>query len=492
MLDKASGAVRPAYGDRLMLVGSSLCESRSRRWIDSLNPADESVLCRVPAGNAQDIDDAVDAAREAQREWAMVSPAVRSEYFHRLADALLARQDEILEAEVRDTGNTIGAMRNDVVNAAGKLRFFAGLSYEAKGATIPSTPGNLHYTVFEPYGVVGRLFAFNHPLSMAVGAITAPLIAGNAVVEKPSEQSPLTACLFAEIVREVLPAGLVNIVTGYGSEAGDALVRHRHVKRLAFVGSVPTGMRIQRTAAEVGVKNVTLELGGKNAMLVFPDVDYAKAVNAAVGGMNFSWQGQSCASTSRLFVHESMYDAFVEDVGAKVAQIKVGDPMDPSSQMGPLNFAAHYDRVREFIASARDEGARLVTGGKRPAGQAFEKGYWIEPTVFADVKPDMRIAREEIFGPVLSIFKWSDLDETIDLINSVDYGLTGAVWTNNLSLAHKTARRLQAGYIWINGVSARYRGVPYGGYKNSGTGRDSGSDEILSYMEEKAVNVICD
>lgn len=478
------------YGDKNMLVGSSLRPSASNEWLDSINPADESLLCRVPKGTAADIDEAVGAAKSAQARWATISVAERANYLKEVAEELLGRQDEITRAEVLDTGNTIAAMKTDVINAAEKLRFFAGLAYETKGRTIPSTTGNLHYTVHEPYGVVGRIFAFNHPLSMAVGAIAAPLMAGNAVVEKPAEQTPLTATLLAEIVHSVLPHGLVSIVTGTGEEAGDALVRHKDVKRLAFIGSVETGMKIQNRASEVAVKNVSLELGGKNPMIVFPDVDFDAAVSAAIRGMNFSWQGQSCASTSRLFVHDSMYDKFIDAIGRKVDDIKVGQPLDPSSGMGPVVSKEQYRKVTDFIASGVQDGARLVAGGGRPDGDEFKKGFWIKPTIFADVSLEMRIAKYEIFGPVLSVFRWKDLDETVEAMNSVDYGLTAAVWTNDISLALKTANRIKSGHIWINGVSNRFRGVPYGGFKNSGVGRDSGSEELLSYMEEKSINVM--
>jgi betaine-aldehyde dehydrogenase len=288
----------------------------------------------------------------------------------------------------------------------------------------------------------------------------------------------------------VMPPGVVNIVTGHGREAGDALVRHPRVKRIAFIGSVQTGMAIQRSAAEVAVKHVTLELGGKNPMIVFPDADYEKALAGAVGGMNFAWSGQSCGSTSRLFVHESLYDKFLADLVSKVSKLKLGDPLAEDSKMGPMNSKAQYEKVMHYIKAGKEDGARLMTGGKRPEGELFKKGYWIEPTVFAEVKRGMRIAQEEIFGPVLSVFKWKDADEVIEIANSTEYGLTAAIWTRDINTAMTTARKVQSGHIWINGVSGHFKGMPFGGFKNSGIGREEGLEELLSYTEEKAIHIM--
>jgi acyl-CoA reductase-like NAD-dependent aldehyde dehydrogenase len=238
------------------------------------------------------------------------------------------------------------------------------------------------------------------------------------------------------------------------------------------------------------VKVVSLELGGKNPMIVFPDVDLDKATTGAINGMNFAWQGQSCGSTSRLFLHESIHDKFLDLLVKKVSALKVGDPLDESSQMGPINSKGQYEKVQYYIKAGQEDGAKLMTGGQRPSGKPFEKGFWIEPTVFADVQPTMRIAREEIFGPVLSVFKWSNLDQCLEIANSVEYGLTGAVWTNELNTALKTALRVKSGYVWINGTSAHYMAMPFGGYRNSGTGREEGLEELLSYTEEKAVHVM--
>ncbi|TCT07500.1 aldehyde dehydrogenase family protein [Aquabacter spiritensis] len=488
-LDAASRAIGTSPMTGRMLLGGDLVESLGGGWMDCVNPANEDYIGRVPRGTAADVERAVAAAETAQADWAALSVAQRSDYLMRLGDAIMKRAEDILQVEVSDTGNPITAMRNDIASGVDRLRYFAGLGYELQGKSIPATPDNLHFTVREPYGVVGRILAFNHPINFAIVGMASPLMAGNAVILKPSEQSPLSASLLAEIARDILPPGVLNILSG-DAEVGNALVRHPRVKRLSFVGSARTGMAIQRSAAEVAVKHVSLELGGKNPFIVFPDVDVDKVATAAVAGMNFTWQGQSCASTSRLFVHDDIYDAVLDRVTQKVAAIRVGDPFDPATQMGAINSAHQLRKVEHYVAAGREDGGRLVAGGKRPPGDAFRTGYWIEPTVFADVAPDARIAREEIFGPVLSVLRWSDVDAVVKQANAVEYGLTAAVWTRDISVALRTAQKIQAGYIWINGINAHVRAVPYGGYKNSGVGRERGIEEMFSYTEEKSIHIM--
>jgi aldehyde dehydrogenase (NAD+)/betaine-aldehyde dehydrogenase len=472
-----------------MLIDGEMTTSRSGQWMTSINPADESELGRTPAAVAEDVNRAVEAAEAAQPAWAELTVLERGNLLRKVAAALRERARELLEIEVADTGNTIGSLRADVEYAAQGLEFYAGLGTEMKGETIPATSTSLHFTLLEPYGVVGRIIPFNHPIMFAAARAAAPLMAGNAIIIKPSETSPLSASIFGDICRRILPRGVVNIITGLGNPAGEALVRHPRVKRIAFTGSVGTGMAIQRSAAEVGVKHVTLELGGKNPLIVFPDVDLDTVAKAAVGGMNFSWQGQSCGSTSRLMVHESIYPRVLDRVADITRSLKVGNPADPASQMGPINSARQYEKVKYYISQGKEEGARLVTGGSRPAGKDFERGYWIEPTIFADVQGDMRIAREEIFGPVLSVFRWDKVDDVMKLANATDYGLTASIWTNDLKTALNAARKVRSGFVWINQVAAHYIGVPFGGYSNSGTGREEGLSELLSYLENKSVNV---
>jgi len=474
----------------LMLIGGELVEAAEGGWLACHNPANEAYIGKVPLATRADVDRAVAAAELAQPGWAALSVAQRADLLLRLADALAERSDEILRVEVADTGNTISPMRADLANGLQRLKYFVGLGYELKGHSIPATPDNIHFTLREPYGVVGRILAFNHPIYFALCGMGAPMMAGNTLVLKPSEQSPLSASILGEIASEILPPGTLNILSGTGAEAGEALVRHPRIKRLSFIGSARTGMAIQHAASEVAIKHVTLELGGKNPFIVFPDAPVEKAAAAAVSGMNFGWQGQSCGSTSRLLVHDSIHDAVLEQVIARVTAIRVGDPFDEASQMGPINSPGQLDKVLHYIDAGLADGARLVAGGKRPDGPAFEKGYWVEPTVFADVRPDMRIAREEIFGPVLSVLRWTDVDEVVDMANAVDLGLTAAVWSADVTQAMRTAKRLQSGYVWVNGVGAHVRAMPYGGYKNSGIGRERGIEELISYTEEKAIHIM--
>ena len=472
-----------------MLIGGELIESESGAWDNSLNPATEEVIGRSPAGTARDVARAVDAATTAWPDWARRTPAERATILRRFADALLERADTFLRIEVMDTGNTITPMRGDVRMAVDSLHYYAGLGYELKGETIPGAPNLLHFTIREPYGVVVRIAPFNHPLMFAVARTAAALAAGNAVIVKPPETSPLSALLLGEVARDIFPAGVFNIVTGTGPIVGDALVRHPDVKRIAFIGSAATGRAIQRAAAEVSVKHVSLELGGKNPMVVFPDCDIDAVSKAAVGGMNFAWQGQSCGSTSRLLVHEDIYDAVLERVVERVSKIKLGDPMSDQSEMGPVNSATQLRKVLHYIEAGKDDGARLMTGGKRPNGKDFARGYWVEPTVFAEATQDMRVAREEVFGPLLTVLRWSDVDAALKLANAVEYGLTAAIWTKDISKALMAARQVRAGFVWINTVGAHYPAVPFGGFKNSGVGREEGLEELYSYTESKTINV---
>jgi acyl-CoA reductase-like NAD-dependent aldehyde dehydrogenase len=466
-----------------------MVESESGRWLESVNPANEDVIGYVPRFDKADVDRAVAAARQAAPGWDEIGVKARADLLRELGRRLQERAAEILEVEVADCGSTIGKLRGDVGHAIGALEQFAGLAFEIKGETIPASTNNLHITIRQPYGVVGRIAPFNHPLYFAVGGAAPALMAGNTVVVKPPEQSPLSASILSEICKDLFPAGVFNIVSGIGAETGDAIVRHPDVRRIGFIGSVPSGLAIQRAAAETCVKHVSLELGGKNPMIVFPDVDIDQAVNAAVMGMNFAWQGQSCGSTSRLLLHESIYDEFIGKVKARVDSIRLGDPADEKSQMGPINSKAQFERVLRYIGYGTEDGAQLLSGGVRPEGDEFKRGYWVRPTVFADVTPDMRIAREEIFGPVLSVLKWKTPEEALQIANSVEYGLTASIWTNDIKTALRTAKAVQSGYIWINGFSSHYRGTPFGGLKNSGTGREEGIDELLSYTEVKAIHI---
>lgn len=473
-----------------MLIGGELVHANDGAFDESINPATEEVIGRVPRATASDVDAAVRAADAAWPAWAELTPAARGRVLRDFGQALRARADEILRVEVADTGNTITPMRGDVGMAVDSLDYYAGLIHELKGETIPATAENLHLTVREPYGVVVRIAPFNHPLMFAVARTAAALAAGNSVVVKPPETSPLSAMILAEVAREALPAGVFNVVTGDGRTAGDTLVRHPLVKRIAFIGSPVTGRAIQRAAAEVAVKHVTLELGGKNPLIAFPDTDPEAIADAAIRGMNFSWQGQSCGSTSRLLLHEDIHDRVLPLVVEKVKAIRLGDPQDAATGMGPVNSRMQYDKVLSYFEAAKADGARLMTGGQRPSGKGFEHGFWVEPTVYADVEPGMRIWQEEVFGPILSVGRWKTFEEAVEKANSTEYGLTGAVWSNDINNALRMVRRIRSGHTWVNGCSAHYLGVPFGGMKNSGVGREEGIEEMLSYTELKTINIV--
>jgi acyl-CoA reductase-like NAD-dependent aldehyde dehydrogenase len=325
----------------------------------------------------------------------------------------------------------------------------------------------------------------------AITRVLAALIAGNTVVLKPGQQTPLSALAFGDIARHVLPAGVLNIVTG-GPDCGDALVTHPAIKRISFTGSVPTGMRIQQRAATARVKHVSLELGGKNPMIVFPDVDLEAAVNGAITGMNFGTSaGQSCGSSSRVLIHEDVYEDFLERLAVKLEAMKVAPAYSEGVDIGPVVSVEHHGRIMGFVRSGHDQGARLITGGDRPrSGSVPAAGFYIQPTLYADVTADMDIARHEIFGPVIAAASWSDYDDVIRRANDVEFGLTASVRTNDLVLAHKTADALEAGYVWINDHGPHYWGMPFGGMKNSGTGREESIEEYESYLETKAVHAI--
>jgi 2-formylbenzoate dehydrogenase len=463
----------------------------SGRYFADESPATEEIVAAVPDGGAADVEAAVAAALPAAAQWRRVPARERGDLVGELARVLEQNADELTRLDALDGGHPVSGMHLDVAIAADVLRLFAGLAIELKGSTIPATAQHLHLTVREPFGVVGRIIPFNHPLMFAAGKIAAPLVAGNAVILKPPDIAPLSALRIGELFASVLPPGVLSVVVGDGPAAGRAVARHPEIRRIGFIGSDATGRAIQRDAAEVGVKDITLELGGKNALIAFPDADPEAVAGSAVAGMNFARSaGQSCGSTSRLLLHESIADEVLERVAARMSAIRIGSPLDPGTEMGTMASRAQYAKTMRYIGVARDEGAQLVTGGGRPAELKDEPGLYVAPTLFRGVRPDMRIAREEVFGPVLSALTWKDEDEAIRVANAVGYGLTGSVWTNDIRRAHRVAGALEAGYLWINGSSAHFTGVPFGGVKLSGVGREESLDELLSYTQLKTINVM--
>lgn len=470
-----------------LLIGGERVEAIEGRTFPVTSPYTEQVIAEVPDGTAADVDLAVEAALHAFPAWSATTPVERAAAVFRLADEIEKRTNDFAVLDALDGGAPVGIMRRDVHIALESLRYFAGLAMETKGYTVPAS-GNLHFTELSPYGVVGKIIPFNHPFMFAASKIGAPLIAGNTVVLKPAEATPLSALLLCDILAEVFPPGVVNVVLGNGPETGNALVQHPRVRRIGFTGSEAVGRAIQRAAAEVAVKNITLELGGKNALIAFPDADPAEVARAAVQGMNFTWSGQSCGSTSRLLVHDSIADDVLARVKALVEEREFVSPLDPAAVQGTMVNRRQYERVLSFIDGAVEAGAVVVTGGGRPASAS--QGLFVAPTVLDGLDPDFAVAREEIFGPVLSVLRWTDESEAIRIANDVDYGLTGSVFTNDVRRAHRVARALETGFVWINGAGPHFMGLPYGGWKNSGVGREESIEELLSYTQSKSITVM--
>ncbi|GAT12199.1 aldehyde dehydrogenase [Mycolicibacterium novocastrense] len=458
---------------------------------DVEDPCTGDVLTQVPDCSSEDVDRVVATAHAAQRDWALRTPRQRGTALRALATLMRDHSEELALLDAIDGGFPLPAMRDDVTWAADVLELMADDALDLGGRTIPLS-ANLHYTLQQPYGVVARIVPFNHPVLFAGSKIAAPLMAGNAVVLKAPDQTPLSAIRLAELAREVLPEGLFGVVTGHGATAGAALVAHPLVRRIGFIGSPGTGRHIQRLAAEHGVKYVTLELGGKNPMIVMPDADLEAAAKSAVVGMNFTTTaGQSCGSTSRLLLHEAIADEVIDLVVDQVAAIKVGDPLVDGTDMGPVIDQAQYSKSLRAIESGRAGGASVLTGGGRAQGVG-SKGWYVAPTVLAGVAPQADVARDEIFGPVLSMLTVRDEAEAVEVANSVEFGLTAAVWTNDVSQAHRMAAGLDAGYVWINGSARHYWGLPFGGRKSSGVGSEESTEELLSYTQVKAVTVTLD
>jgi betaine-aldehyde dehydrogenase len=454
---------------------------------DTLNPATGRSLGPCAEANAEDVDAAVQAAHRAYRTWRAVKPLERAALMKQVAAKLRANAEELAMLDAANCGNPVREMMRDAGTAAAQWDYFAGLVTEMKGETIPMGNGVVNLSVREPFGVCARIVAYNHPIMFTAAKAAPAIAAGNTVIMKPPYQAPLSAYRFLEIVDGILPPGVLNILT-CGIPGSQALVAHPLVPRVSLIGSVPTGRAIARAAAE-RLKHVTLELGGKNACIIFPDADLEKAAKGAVGGMNFSWCGQSCGSTSRLFIHESVYDRVLDGVMKHIRNHKPGIPTEMDTTMGAIISKAQMEKVLSYIEIGKQEGATLACGGKRPDDPKLAGGFFVEPTVFTNVTQKMRIANEEIFGPVLSVLKWKDEEALFEQVNAVEYGLTGSVWTTSLANAHRAAGRIESGFIWVNGAGPHFLGVSFGGYKQSGIGREESHEELLSFTQSKNINI---
>ncbi len=454
---------------------------------ETFDPATGKALTEVATASAADVDAAVSAARVGFREWRDVVPLERARILREIAAIIRQHGDGLALIDAANCGNPYTEMRGDAGVAAAQMEFFAGLVTEMKGDTIPMGPDRINMTMREPLGVVARILAFNHPLMFCGGKMSAPLAAGNAVVIKPPVQAPLSALRLAELIDGLLPAGVFSVLPG-GTEAGAALASHKGVDKVTLIGSVGAGRAVMRLASDT-LKPVLLELGGKNALIAYPDSDPGTVASAIVAGMNFSWCGQSCGSTSRAFLHDDLHDAVVERLAAAVSRFKPGIPTDPATTMGALVGREHFDRVMGYIDAGKAEGARVVTGGNAVTEGALANGCFVEPTIFADVTPEMRVAREEIFGPVLVLRRWSDEGAMMDEVNALEMGLTCSIWSRDLATAHRAAARTEAGFVWINEVGRHFLGAPFGGYKQSGLGREEGIGELISFTQEKNIHI---
>lgn len=459
----------------------------SGRYSDTLNPANGAVLASVAEAGTEDADAVVARARKGFLEWRDVVPLERARILKEVAALLRRHGDELALIDAANCGNPYTEMRGDATIAAAQMDFFAGLVTEMKGDTIPMGPDRVNMTTREPLGVVARILAFNHPFMFCGGKMAAPLAAGNAVIIKPPVQAPLSALRLAELVDGHFPDGVFSVLPG-GTEAGAALAGHPGVAKVTLIGSVAAGKAVMRSASET-LKPVLLELGGKNALIAYSDCDPDKIADAIVAGMNFGWCGQSCGSTSRAFLHDDLHDAVISKLPEKIARYTPGIPTDPSTTMGALVSREHFDRVMSYIESAKSDGARAVTGGHAVSDGGLAGGCFIAPTIFADVTPDMRIAREEIFGPVLAVRRWNNEAAMLEEVNGLDVGLTCAIWSRDLATAHRAANRVEAGFVWINEVGRHFLGAPFGGVKQSGIGREEGIGELISFTHEKNIHI---
>jgi phenylacetaldehyde dehydrogenase len=477
--------------DRPMLIGGDWVDAASGKTFEVFNPATGEVLANVAEGDSEDIDRAVKTARAAfdTGPWSTMSPSERGRIIHKIGDLILEHGDELAALETLDNGKPMGIARAaDVPLAADNFHYYSGWTTKMGGETIqPSVPympgAEWHaYSLREPVGVVGQIIPWNFPLLMAAWKLGPALACGCTVILKPAEQTPLTALRLGELILEAgVPEGVLNIVTGYGETAGAALAAHDDVDKVAFTGSTEVGKMIVQAAAG-NLKKVTLELGGKSPNVVYADADMETAIPGAANAIFFN-HGQCCAAGSRLFVEKSSYDQVLEGVAEHAGNIKVGSGLDPDTDMGPLVSKEQHDRVTGFLDSGREEGAKAVAGGNAIEGG----GYFVEPTVLTETDPSMRVQSEEIFGPVVTVTPFDDVSEVPTVGNETNFGLAAGIWTNDLSKAHRTAKQLRAGTVWINCYNVFDAALPFGGYKESGWGREMGAEALENYTETKAV-----
>jgi aldehyde dehydrogenase (NAD+) len=478
---------RPKIQQTDCFIGGKWVPSASGKTFDTIHPATEEVICKVAEGDKADIDAAVDAAREAfdNGPWRTMDARDRGALVYKLAELIEEEAEELAALETLDNGKPINDSRAaDIPLVIDCLKYYAGWADKIQGKTIPVRGDYFCYTRREPVGVVGQIIPWNFPALMTAWKWGPALAAGCTIVMKPAEQTPLTCLRMARLAQKAgIPDGVINVVPGYGPTAGAALVAHPGVDKIAFTGEGTTARIIQKAAAE-SMKRLTFELGGKSPNVIFADADLDAAVQGAHFALYFN-QGQCCCAGSRLYVEQKVYDEVIDRIAEKNKTTKIGDPFDPETQQGPQVDKAQFDKILTYVEYGKQDGAKCVTGGKRHG----TKGYFVEPTLFANVTDEMRIAREEIFGPVMSALKFKNVDEIIKRSNDTNFGLAAAVWTRDVAKAHRYAKEVRAGTVWINCYDVFDAAAPFGGFKESGLGRELGEAGLDNYTESKTVTV---
>ena len=499
-VDPASPAVASTARDAdgryryRMYVGGAFVDQREPSWIDSHDPVSGDVWARIPRGGAADADRAVEAAHRAftSGPWPALSPSRRGALLRKLGDLITENADWLARVEMKDNGKLFAELTMQMRYMANYYYYYGGLADKMEGAVIPSDkPGVFNYTKYEPVGVVVCIMPWNSPLPLTSLKLAPALAAGNTVVLKPSEFTSASLLEFVKLVEAAgFPPGVVNVVTGYGAEVGDALISHPRVDRIAFTGGPEAGRVINEKAAR-HMKRVTMELGGKSPNIVFDDADLDEAVKGVVAGI-FAASGQSCVAGSRLLVQSTIHDAFLAKLVAFIEDVRFGHPSDPATQVAPISTAPQLEKIKSYVKIAQDEGARLVAGGKPKRVEGWPNGLFFEPTIFADVRNDMRIAQEEVFGPVLSVIRFETEEDAIRIANDSQFGLAAGVWTASMRRALTMADRLRAGTVWVNNYRMTSTTSPFGGFKMSGTGREGGIAGMREYLEVKSVWISTD